>query len=196
MFFSWLHHSMWVLLKNPCAFLFLKLFYFWNIYFVSEKFWVVKISQSIYTSAKSHMMTSGQKVETAEAAYGRDLTPVAPTSPKSHSFGNVLLEARVTEGVLAPGSLLSLPCKEYLWLHVSVWNATPEPDPSWDFESGPRHFQGSPISALLPDDFSALFEGENVTGAQLAITADGPLLPGIYLWCCVETCRDLICSKE
>lgn len=59
--------------------------------------------------------------------------------------------------------------------------------PSRDFESGPQHFQGSLISALLPDDFSALFEGVNVTRAQMTITDDGPLLPGIYLWCCVET---------
>lgn len=59
-------------------------------------------------------MTSGQKVETIEAAYGRDATPVAPTSPKSHSFGNVLLEERMLERVLAPGSLLSLLWKVYL----------------------------------------------------------------------------------
>lgn len=175
------------LIENTCAFLFLKLFYFWNIYFVSEQSWLVKIIQSMYTSAKSHIMTSGQKVETAEAAYGRDSTPVVPTSPNTHSFRNVLLEARMSEKVLAPGYLLSLLFKEYLWLYVSVWNATPEPDPSRDFESGPQHFQGSLISALLPDDFSALFEGVNVTGAQMTITDDGPLLPGIYLWCCVET---------
>lgn len=80
------------LIENTCAFLFLKLFYFWNIYFVSEQSWLVKIIQSMYTSAKSHIMTSGQKVETAEAAYGRDSTPVVPTSPNTHSFRNVLLE--------------------------------------------------------------------------------------------------------
>lgn len=71
------------LIENTCAFLFLKLFYFWNIYFVSEQSWLVKIIQSMYTSAKSHIMTLGQKVETAEAAYGRDSTPVVPTSPNT-----------------------------------------------------------------------------------------------------------------
>lgn len=138
------------------------------------------------------MMTSGQKVETAEAAYARDLTPVAPTSPKSQ-FRECFAGGK-SDRKSSGSWIFVIPSLQRVSLSVCI--CVKEPDPSWDFESGPRHFQGSPISALLPDDFSALFEGENVTGAQMAITDDGPLLPGIYLWCCVETCRDLICSKE